>query len=148
MKIAFSQEFSHTSDTIYISESALFDKLTLGPQQPIEDFHALVSEKGNQLGKPERDIISKFIQGLPVQLAFFVRASRTTSYGDALHSAKIGEAHGYRSVNTLNINAISSMPPSPGTVTSTQPQTRRPTTVCYKCGRYRQYLQSLKLKHL
>jgi hypothetical protein len=99
VKIEFSKEFSNISDPIYISESALFVKLTLDPQQQIEEFHSLVNEKGHQLGKPERDIISKFFQGLPDQLVFFVRASRTTSYRDALHSAKIGEAHGYRTLH-------------------------------------------------
>ena len=38
----------------------------------------------------------KFIDGLP-QLPFFVRASRFLTLRDALHSAKLGEAHGYRS---------------------------------------------------
>ena len=92
MKIEFSKEFSNTSDPIYISESALFDKLTLGPQQPIEEFHSLVSEKGHQLGKPERDIISKFIQGLPDQLAFFVRASRQLK-GEPAQNAVCGFAN-------------------------------------------------------
>ena len=39
---------------------------------------------------------NKFIAGLPPQLAFFVRAGRVSSIQDALQSAKIGQAHGYR----------------------------------------------------
>ena len=57
----------------------------------------MVLEKGTHLGKSDRDMSNKFINGLPSQLAFFVRASCIHNFRDALHSAKIGEAHGYRS---------------------------------------------------
>jgi hypothetical protein len=120
----------------------LTNSLWVHNSQPIEEFHSLVSEKGHQLGKPERDIISKFIQGLPDQLAFFVRASRTTSYRDALHSAKIGEAHGYRTVhyssfayakNDLVTNALH-VPAAPSSNNGqSKPRPRTPRGSCYKC---------------
>lgn len=83
-----------------IAESVAFDNLRLGQSQAIEDFHAFVMDKGRKLRKSENDMLNKFISGLPPQLAFFVRAGRVDSLRDALQSAKIGEAHGYRQLQT------------------------------------------------
>ena len=37
------------NDSRYISESAAFENLRLGPSQPIEEFHSVIFEKGNIL---------------------------------------------------------------------------------------------------
>jgi len=79
-----------------IAETVAFDNMKLTDKQTIEEYHALILDKGKKLGKSETDMTIKFINSLPAQLAFFVRAGRVTSYRDALQSAKIGEAHGYR----------------------------------------------------
>ena len=52
-------------------------------------------EKGTRLGKTDRDMTNKFINGLPSQWVFFIRAGRINNFREALHSAKIGEAHCY-----------------------------------------------------
>lgn len=74
----------------------MFDALTLHPTMAIETFHGQVLEKGSKLDKPERDLTSKFIHGLPQQLAFFVRAGNSRCLQDAYQQAKLGEAYGYR----------------------------------------------------
>lgn len=84
------------SDPSFIAESAIFDALTLHPTMAIETFHGQVLEKGSKLDKPERDLTSKFINGLPEQLAFFVRAGNPRCLQDAYQQAKLGEAYGYR----------------------------------------------------
>lgn len=55
-------------DPSIIAESVIFDALTLDPTMAIETFHGQVLEKGSKLDKPERDLTSKFILGLPQQL--------------------------------------------------------------------------------
>lgn len=138
-----------------IAESLAFDNLRLSQSQPIEDFHALIMDKGRKLRKSEADMTNKFISGLPAQLAFFVRAGRVESLRDALQSAKIGEAHGYRQYN-LTTSTISHASAAAGSVqqqldeitkrldelsrTSSHPEghvqpTKGPVTsrVCYRC---------------
>ena len=86
-----------TFDSRTVAESALFDTMSLQDHQPLEGFHSDILEKGTRLQKPERDMIAKFINGLPHQLAFFVRAGNPQSFQEALQKAKLGEAYGYRS---------------------------------------------------
>lgn len=50
--------------------------------QPLEDFYSIILEKGKKLGKPERDLMNKFVDGLPQQLAFMFEL------GDARHLLK------------------------------------------------------------
>ena len=77
IKEAFNTEYgNNVNDPRLISEAAAFDNLTLNTGQAIEEFHAIVLEKGTCLKKSDRDISNKFINGLPGQLAFFVRAGR------------------------------------------------------------------------
>ena len=82
------------NDPRLITEAATFDNFTLNTGQAIKKFHSVILEKGTRLGKSTRDMSNKFINGLPSQLAFFVRAGCKHNFRDALHSAKIGEAHG------------------------------------------------------
>ena len=79
-----------------IAESLAFDNIKVGQRQAKEDFHSTVLDKGRRLHKTDTDMTNRFIAGLPPQLAFFVRAGRVSLFRDALQSAKIGEAHGYR----------------------------------------------------
>lgn len=103
---AFTKEYcENLQSPILIAEEAAFNNLKLMPSQPIEQYHSMILQKGNRLGKPDRDMTFKFIDGLPQQLAFFVRAGRTQSFREALYAAKIGEAHGYRSHSDLKVNA-------------------------------------------
>jgi len=90
------------------AESDIFDALSLGPAQPLESFHSVILEKGNRLNKPERDLISIFINGLSPQLAFFVRAGKVLTLRDALTSAKLGEAYGDIKSTIYQQNGMSS----------------------------------------
>lgn len=108
-------------DPSLIMESALFDSLQLSATQQLEDFHSLIWEKGHKLEKPERDMINKFIEGLPAQLAFFVRVSRCTTFRDTLQVAKTGEACGFRGSPSTS----SSSPASISSVLQMQPDNSR-----------------------
>ncbi|PJE78339.1 hypothetical protein CI610_02729 [invertebrate metagenome] len=77
-------------------ESTNFQGLSLISGQPLEDFYCQVLEKGNLIGKPDFEVLSKFISGLPHELAFFVRAGCPRNIDAALSSAKMGETCGYR----------------------------------------------------
>jgi hypothetical protein len=44
------------------------------PGQNVEDFFCQIYEKGKLLNKPEHEMLSKFISGLPEQMPFFIRA--------------------------------------------------------------------------
>ena len=73
-----------------------FSNLKLAEGQPIEDFHSTVMEKGTMLGKPDYEVIAKFISGLPDKLRMFVGASTPADLMTALTQAKLGEASGWR----------------------------------------------------
>ena len=97
VKACFLAEYANSlNNPSLIAESLAFDNIKLGQTQAIEDFHSTVLDKGRRLHKSDTDMTNKFIARLPPQLAFFVRAARVSSFRDALQSAKIGEAHGYR----------------------------------------------------
>lgn len=150
VKAEFQKEFGNNiNDPRLISEAAAFDNLKLSGTQAIEEFHSIVLEKGTRLGKTDRDMTNKFVNGLPSQLAFFIRAGRIDTFRDALHSAKIGEAHGYR-VHTQvpSVPNPSDTPqlhvPVPTQVNALTPATsehqgryRKPqprSRVCYSCS--------------
>ena len=114
IKESFNSEYgNNVNDPRLISEAAAFDNLVLNSGQAIEEFHAVVLEKGTRLNKSDRDMSNKFINGLPSQLAFFVRAGRINNFREALHSAKIGEAHGYRVHATTSVAQTPSVLPTP-----------------------------------
>ncbi|KAK3101520.1 hypothetical protein FSP39_004191 [Pinctada imbricata] len=98
LKQAFTHQYARQDmfDPCMVAESALFESLKLNSCQPLEQFHSEIMEKGMKLQKPERDMITKFINELPTQLAFFVRAASVQSFKEALKQAKLGEAYGYR----------------------------------------------------
>ncbi|CAG2243695.1 CNBP [Mytilus edulis] len=79
-----------------VIENQLFNSLKLNPGQEIEDFYCQLVEKADLLSKPEHEVMSKFVDGLPDKLAFYVRASKPKDASDALTLAKTGEAYKYR----------------------------------------------------
>lgn len=56
---------------------------------------ASIWRKAKNQGKPERDLINKFIDALPPQLAFCVRVGRCANFSDAPNHAKTGKACRY-----------------------------------------------------
>lgn len=95
LRSAFLQEYCMNTSGL-IAEEASFNSLHLLPTQRLEEFHSDLQEKGRKLGKSDRELINRYTDGLPTQLAFFVRASRVTSYRECLHVSQTGGAHGYR----------------------------------------------------
>ena len=79
-----------------LAETELFHKMKLAPTQSLEEYHALILEKGKRIKRSEQDMLIKFVEGLPEQLAFFVRARGPSGLQQALLSAKTGESYGYR----------------------------------------------------
>ena len=144
-----------TNNPSLVAEEATFNTLTLKPGQPIEEFASVVQEKGRRLTKSDRDMTFKFIDGLPSQLAFFVRAGRVDTLRDALHSAKLGEAHGYRShnatqtvatqdslssltqrVQALELNNVTSRQKDQSVNSNSKTRVpNRPKGACFKCTR-------------
>ena len=71
IKELFNSEYGNNfNDPSLISEAAALDNLVLNSGQAIEEFHAVVLEKGTRLNKSDRDMSNKFINCLPSQLAF------------------------------------------------------------------------------
>ena len=92
----------------FFLEEQIFDSLKLAPNQKVEDFFTILNEKAIHLQKQDRDIMTKFINGLPTQLAFFVRASNPQTSEEALASARSGDAFGYRREPTPHVQRVSS----------------------------------------
>lgn len=97
------QVYSNRSplDPAMVMESALFNALRLSPSQPLEDFYSIILEKGRKLGKPERDLMDKFIGGLPPNLAVYVRVRGCLGFSDTLVTAQTVEAYGFRDKDFL-----------------------------------------------
>ena len=91
----------------FFLEEQIFDCLKLAPNQKVEDFFTILNEKAVHLQKQDRDIMTKFINGLPSQLAFFVRASNPQTSEEALTSARSGDAFGYRREPTIELRHTS-----------------------------------------
>ena len=64
IKKSFNSEYgNNVNDPRLITEAATFDNLTLNAGQAIKEFHYLVLEKGTRLGKSDRDMSNKLING-------------------------------------------------------------------------------------
>lgn len=85
-----------TNSPDFIIQEQLYHTIRLAPGQSIIQYYTLLKEKARALDKSDSDLLSRFIQGLPSQLAFFVRAGNPTTSEQALTSARNGEAYGYR----------------------------------------------------
>ncbi|CAG2218656.1 unnamed protein product [Mytilus edulis] len=88
-------DFAGQSSTMLMTNE-IFQNIRLSSGQAIEDFYCNLVEKAQILSKPEHEVLSKFINGLPDKMAFFVRAGNPTTLQAALTSSKMAEACGYR----------------------------------------------------
>ena len=71
-------------------------------------------EEGCRLLKPERDLIKKFVNELPQQLAFFLaRTASLKSFKDTLQHAKLGEAYGYSTITTPRTHTVAAVKVGP-----------------------------------
>ena len=77
-------------------ETEVFENIRLSPGQSIDDYYCQLVEKSSILHKPDHEVLTKFIKGLPDRLAFFVRAGNHKDSTSALSAARMGEAYGYR----------------------------------------------------
>lgn len=109
-----------TDNPALLAEAELFDQLTLSPSQPLEEYHSILVEKGLRLGKPAKDLLQKFVAGLPQQLGFYVRARGPPDHQTALTEALIGEAHGYR-LKVSEEPRVSTLTPSTRTEVGAMP---------------------------
>lgn len=107
VKILFKEKFVNFSGhgASVLMHSEIFQNLSLSPGQSVEDFFCQIYEKGKLLNKPEHEMLSKFIGGLPEKMAFFIRAGLPKDMQTALTSAKMAEACGYRT-HEDSVNAI------------------------------------------
>jgi len=91
----------------------------------LEDYFSKVVDKGRKINKSVQEILLKFIEGLPSQLAFFVRAGNPENVQQACTSAKLGEAYGYRQQSTEltvpNMHQITSVTPPAVVAAISQP---------------------------
>ena len=106
VKILFKEKFinfsGHGANVLMHSE--IFQNLTLSSGQNVEDFFCQIYEKGKLLNKPEHEMLSKFISGLPEQMSFFIRAGLPQDMETALTAAKMAEACGSRKAQDLLIS--------------------------------------------
>lgn len=103
-------------------ETEQFLNLRLLPHQQIEDYFSKIMEKGRRVNKSPQEIVLKFIEGLPSQLAFFVRAGNPEDINAALTAAKLGEAYGYRASPTATETVPGGATPVPmPSVSAVQP---------------------------
>ena len=93
--------FSPNTRGSLIAEMEAFNNLKLG-RSTVEDFYFNILKLGKKLRKSQLDLMTKFIDGLPHQLQFFVRAGRPTNIDDALQSARVGESVGYGTSNSTS----------------------------------------------
>ena len=77
--------FSYTAINFRTSES---------PGQSVEDFFCKIYEEGKLLNKSEREMLSKFISGLPEQMSCFIRVGLPQDMQTALTVAKMVEVCG------------------------------------------------------
>ena len=86
-------------------ESEMFQQLSLKPGQQLEDYYSSIVKKASLLQKPAHEMLAKFVGGLPEKLSFFIRSGHPTDIHQALTSAKMAEACGYRE-HADSLNAV------------------------------------------
>jgi len=69
----FKEEY-HLNKPVLLVETEIFQNVRLLNGQQLEDYFSKVVDKGRKINKSAQEILLKFIEGLPSQLAFFVRA--------------------------------------------------------------------------
>ncbi|CAC5369811.1 unnamed protein product [Mytilus coruscus] len=87
--------YKYLKDCLNTSEICIIER-NEEQGQAFEDFYCNLVEKAQVLSKPEHEVLSKFINGLPDKMTFFVRAGNPTTLQAALTSSKMAEACGNR----------------------------------------------------
>jgi hypothetical protein len=64
-------------------------EVEVSPDQSVEDFFCQIYEKGKLLNKPEHEMLSKLISGLPEPMSFFIRAGLPQACGYRKHEDSI-----------------------------------------------------------
>jgi hypothetical protein len=72
--------FSYTAKNFRTSES---------PGQSVEYFFCKINEEGKLLNKSEREMLSKFISGIPEQMSCFIRVGLPQDMQTALTVANV-----------------------------------------------------------
>ena len=85
-----------------VSAMQMFGNMSLSPGQSIGDYYTLITEKAKALNKTPAETLLRFVEGLPQELAFFVRAGRPNTTEEALTAARNGEAYNYRCNKACN----------------------------------------------
>lgn len=80
-----------------VSAMHSFQTICLCPGQALSDYYILICEKAKALQKTDAETILRFVDGLPSELKFFVRAGSPKSLEEAFTAARNGEVYGYRS---------------------------------------------------
>jgi len=124
--MAFKSEYinnNYYNNPNLLVQSEIFNNMRLGPTQPLEEFYSILVEKANKLQKSDLDILTKFIDGLPSDIKYFVRVQNPKTHAEALISAQMGQAYGYRTNPGLNSKdrlVLSDMPKAEPCVQSAQ----------------------------
>ena len=90
-----------SNNAVLYSEMQAYNDLKLYDDMMLEDYYGLILKKGQRLNKSALDLMTKFIDGLPDQLKFFVREGRPNTIDEAMQSAKMGDSCGYRQVGAM-----------------------------------------------
>lgn len=76
-----------------IADTEAFNNLKL--KTTVEDKYFHIMKLGKKLQKSSLYLLNNFIDELPTQLQFFVRAGRPANIDEALQSARVGKSVGY-----------------------------------------------------
>ena len=117
-----SPDFLHTTN--------IFDTMQLSSHQDLTTYYYTLKDKATTLQKSDTDLLNRFIDGLPQDLAFFVRCGNPATPEAALTAARNGEAHGYRgtvSSPTKSVNTIKHSPNTQDTVAELSNQVKQLT---------------------
>ncbi|CAC5419791.1 unnamed protein product [Mytilus coruscus] len=98
----------------------IFQNIRLSSGQAIEDFYCNLVEKAQILSKPEHEVLSKFINGLPDKMTFFVRTGNPTTLQAARTSSTMAEACGYRTERVATQAIKTEAIPRPNTTTKSE----------------------------
>ena len=142
----FKEEY-HLDKPVLLVEIEIFQNFRLLNGQQLDDYFSKVVDKGRKINKSAQEILLKFIERLPSQLSFFVRAGNPENVQQACTSAKLGVAYGYRQQSTeltvSNMHQITSVTPSAVVTAISQPD--RLTSLENKLEEFSKKLDDVKL---
>ena len=122
---AFKDKYlSENNKPIIVMEMEQFLSLHLLPHHHIEDYFSKIMDKGRRLGKHSQEILLKFIERIPSQLAFFCSSREPRRHSGRTDSCKVGGSLWLQGYSTSHNN-------TPGTTHSSGQQTLPvPVNVC------------------